>query len=208
MASVAKDNKNSVIAAYNYTVEASLITNDDTEDLITETISDVLLNFEYGTKHMPTIYVGIRVNTKLYNKLVKNKNDATIKLKIYKYNKNSTTQLRKPYIEDDFVYEMNNDTSYNTTLVNETFGDSDSTGQAYKKGYIALIKIQSLNDNKKQIINGIVRNVNLSSLIYTYTKHMNMVIEPIENNVYIIQLVFLTPVDTALNCYIYQNPLD
>ena len=55
MASVAKDNKDAIIAAYNYTVKASLITNDDVEDLITETISDVLLNFEYGTKHMPTI---------------------------------------------------------------------------------------------------------------------------------------------------------
>lgn len=195
MTSVAKDNKDAIIAAYNYTVKASLITNDDVEDLITETISDVLLNFEYGTKHMPTIYIGIKVNTKLYNKLVKNKNDATIKLSIYKYNKNSTTQLQKPYIEDNFVYEMNKDTSYNTTLVNETFKGSDSTGQAYKKGYIALIKIQSLNDNKKQIINGIVRNINLSSLIYTYTKHMNMVIEPISNNVNISQLV-LPPMDS------------
>ena len=98
MAGVAKDNKDAIIAAYNYTVKASLITNDDVEDLITETISDVLLNFEYGTKHMPTIYIGIKVNTKLYNKLVKNKNSATIKLSIYKYNKNSTTQLQKPYI--------------------------------------------------------------------------------------------------------------
>ena len=184
-----------VIAAYNYTVKATLITDDDTEEILTESIADVLLNYEYTKKNMPTIYLGVRLNTKLYNKLVENKDSATIHLQINKYNKNSNTILELPYIVDDFIYDMTKDPSYNTKLTESTFKNSDSTGKEYKKGYLGLFKIESLNDNKNGVINGIVRNTNLASLIYSYTRHMNMVIEPIQNNVHIDQLV-IKPIDS------------
>ena len=195
MAEVDKDKKN-IIAAYNYTVKASLVLEDGTEDLITETIRDVLVSYEYMIKRMPTIYIGINLNTKMYNKLVENKETAVIHLVINKYNKNSNTILEKPYIVDDFIYDMTRDPSYNTAMVEKIFENSDDTGHSYKTGYIALLKIESLNDNKKQIINGIVQNTNLSSLIYTFTKHMNMVIEPIKNNITISQLV-LPPIESV-----------
>lgn len=195
MAEVNKDKKN-IIVAYNYTVKASLITEDGTEDLITETIKDILISREYMVKRMPTIYLGINLNTKMYNKLVENKDTAVIHLVINKYNKNANTILEKPYIVDDFIYDMTRDPSYNTTMVDKIFENSDSTGQSYKTGHLALLKIESLNDNKKQIINGIVQNTNLSSLIYTFTKHMNMVIEPIKNNITISQLV-LPPIESV-----------
>lgn len=188
MQEVNKDKKNTIVA-YNYTVSASLVLEDGTEDLITETIRDVLLNYDYANKRMPTIYIGINLNTKMYNKLIENKNNATIHLVINKYNKNSNTVLEKPYISDDFIYDMTHDPSYNTNMVDKIFENDDSTGKSYKTGYIALLKIESLNDNKKQIINGIVKNTNISSLIYSFTKHMNMVIEPIKNNININQLV-------------------
>lgn len=194
MAEVVKDKKNTTVA-YNYTVKVSLVLEDGTEDIITETIRDILLSYEYTKKRMPTIYIGINLNTKMYNKLVENKDNATIHLVINKFNKNSNTILEKPYIVDDFIYDMTHDPSYNTNMVDKIFENDDSTGKSYKVGHIALLKIESLNDNKKQIINGIVKNTNLSSLIYSFTKHMNMVIEPIKNNITIPQLV-LPPMES------------
>lgn len=185
-----------IIAAYNYTVKATLITDDLEEEILTETITDVLLNYEYSKKNMPTIYLGVRLNTDIYNKLSENEETGKIHLQINKYNKNSNTILEKPYIVDDFTYKMTKDSSYNTKMTEEAFKDSNtSTGKEYRKGHLGLFKIESLNDNKNGIINGIVRNTNLASLIYAYTKHMNMVIEPIKNNVHIDQLV-IKPLDS------------
>lgn len=199
------DKKKSTIAAYNYTVEAKFINDDEEIDFITETMVDIILNYDYINKTMPTIYMGLRINSKLYEKLIDHTDDAIIHLKINKFNKNSNTILETPYIDDNFIYKITKDPNYNRAIEEDVNQGEDSTGKDYKKGYIGLIKIQSLNDNKK-VNNVIVRNTNLSTLIYTFTKHMNMVMEPIDNNITISQLV-IPPIDsiTKLLKYIDLN---
>lgn len=199
------DKKKSTVAAYNYTVQATFISDDEEIEFVKETIVDVILNYEYMVKTMPTIYLGLRMNTKLYEKLLEHSDDAIIHLKINKFNKNSNTILEKPYINDNFIYKIPKDPNYNRALEEASNNGEDSTGKDYMKGYLGLIKIESLNDNKR-LINTIVRNTNLSSLIYTYTKHMNMVMEPIDNNVVISQLV-IPPIEsiTKLLSYIDLN---
>lgn len=199
------DKNKTIIAAYNYTVQATLLTDDEEYDLLTDTIEDILLNYDYDGKTMPTIYIGIRLNTKLYQTLVDHENDALINLVIEKYNKNSDNHLPSPYIKDDFIYQMTKDPNYNAKLESLASNDEDTTGKDYKKGYIALLKMKSINDNKK-INNGIVVNTNLSTLIYSFMKHMKLVMEPIQNNIKISQLV-IPPIDsiTKLLYYIDMN---
>ena len=200
------------IMEYNYDVEATLTYGSSSRNFEEGTIKSIVLNHDFDNKNMPIIYLQICIDPDFYNEMVSNRSNANIVFTLYKYDASSKSQLKKKYISDSFSYMMTSDPNYNESLntgSNQRFSEDknnvkeDLKATSYFKGYIALIKEESLNANK-QLSNGIIRNTNLISIIHKYTKHMQMVIEPLDpnNNVIVDQLI-IPPITTVTEVISY-----
>lgn len=194
------------ITAYNYEIKSSLVLEDGTENkILSECIKSITIDYDYDNKNMPAIYLDISIDSDLYNTMVNNADTAYVSFNIYKFNKNATTKLNKPYISDKFSYIMSSDPNYNRTIEENASDGESGVGRNYKSGYLALINMRLVNDNK-MYISGILKNNLLSSIIHKYTSHMNMVIEPYRNNPLIKQLV-IPPIESVTNLIKYINSI-
>lgn len=194
------------VMEYNYDVEATLVYGNNSLVFDENTIKSIILNHDFDNKNMPIIYLQISIAPDQYNIMVQNRSNASIIFTLYKYDATSNSQIKKKYISDSFSYMMTSDPNYNESLntgSNQRFSENKNNVEeslkatSYFNGYIALVKEESLNANK-QLNNGIFRNCNLISLIHRFTKHMTMVIEPLDpqNNTTIDQII-IPPVDTV-----------
>ena len=190
----------SIITAFNYKVTMSLVLSNGKEiQMIPESIKTVAIDNNYDKYNMPVFFVGLHLNNEMYDTMVANMRTATIIFSIYKYDKNSTNQMDKVYIRDRFIYIMPSDPNYNRQLENISRDPNQTiTGTDYKDGYITLIKADILNQNKK-IINEILKDTTLLSIIHKNTNHMNMVIEPIIDKEIKISI---PSISTFINSYI------
>ena len=194
----------SIITAFNYNVTMNLVLNNGKEiQMIPESIKSVAIDNNYDKYTMPIIFVGLRLSNDMYDTMVANMQSATIIFSIYKYDKNSTNKMDKVYIRDRFIYVMPSDPNYNRKL-EETSTDPDQTitGSNYKEGYITLLKADILNKNKV-LNNAILKNTSLLSIIHLYTKHMNMVIEPIKDKK--IDMLIIPPMESILKLIKYLD---
>ena len=200
------------IMEYNYDVEATFVYG-STNISISDNISTIITSFEYDNKNMPIIYLQLKASPDLYNSLVQHQSEGSIILNITKYDATSSSQIKKKYISDSFSYMMTTDPNYNASIATGSSnkytpksGESDaSSSNTYFAGYLALLKEDSLNNNK-QANNDTIVNSNLMSVIHKYTSHMDMVIEPIDatHNITIGQLI-IPPIDTVTKLLSYLN---
>lgn len=163
--------------SYSYKVEAKFVLDGKEETILPEGITSIVTNYDYDTNNIPIIYLGVRLETALYNKMVINAEKATITLSITKSKNGGNFNVYNSYIKDTFTYSMSTNPDYNTTMEKQS-GTNDQIMQNYREGFIALIK-QDNTDNNKRIINTIIKNSNMMSILHKYTSHMKMVIEPI-----------------------------
>ena len=190
---------------YGNKVEIAYVLDNEETILKSESISSIIIDHQYDINHMPIIYVSLNINNTLYDKIVNNAYKGLFRLTISRYNTSSTLSLKRKSINKLFTYIIPTNVDY----AKELNKDSDDS---YKKGTLALISADSLNDNKK-LINDIIRNSNLISIIHKYTNHMSMIIEPFENTKVINQLI-IPPTSTLTKLiemidskyYLYKTP--
>lgn len=183
-----------VLNAYNYNIEMSLLLKDDIITLDRSNIRSIIIDSDYDKNTMPAIIVGIKIDPNIYNKFVLNANDAFISMKIYKYDSKSVGSIDYTYISDRFIYKMTDNPNYNESLL-DIRSSNDGVNDATFNGYIALVSQDSINSNKK-LYNGIIKNTDLLSMIVNFTNHLNMCIEPFDDNPKISQ--FIIPPITSL----------
>lgn len=194
-----------LITSFNFEVDAVLILDNGKEyDIPTESIQYVVTEYLYDVNNMPIIMVGININSNLYDIMVENMETATITFSIYKYDTSSTTFLRKKYISDRFIYLMDTNPNYRKSLeIKASDKNENTTGKDYKQGNLALLKMDLINENKI-IMNDIIKDSNIASIIHRYTKHMNMIIEPFEDNKIIDQII-IPPIESVTNLLDYLD---
>lgn len=146
----------------------------------TPCVKSIVTEYNYDTYNTPLIYVSLKISALLAEQMRVHMDNATIILTIYKYDIKSNVRLNKKYIEEEFIYKMNTDLKYNSILGNMS-GATDEEYTGYEHIMIGLIKLGSLNNNKVEI-NNVFKRTNTSSILHYYTKHMNMIIEPFDNN--------------------------
>lgn len=194
----------SVVNSYYFTVSAMLLIGSKSYNIEEHYIRTIILDYSYDKMNMPIIYLKLRIPSELYNIMVLNVQSATISFRLFKSEHEGVGVLREPYIEDRFTYIMTTDPNYNESfeqLIDKD--DSDTDQSSYMEGYIGLTSIQIINDNKK-LFNDIVKDTNPISIIHRYTKHMNMVIEPLDNNDHIDQFI-IPPITSITNLIDYIN---
>ena len=172
----------SVITAYNYTPTVELMVGTKNYTFPRNSIRTIIIDDSYDKNTMPIIYIKVRISSVLYNKLVLNASRGTISFRLFKFTRDTKSSIREVYIEDNFTYIMTSDPNYNEALeqfVNNTNTDDTESSDTYMEGFIGLMSLQCIEDNKK-LINDIIKDSNLPSIVHKYTNHMNMCIEPFE----------------------------
>lgn len=188
--------------SYKYKVDAKFVLDNKEEPILSEGITSIITNYDYDNNNLPIIYMGVRLEHALYNKMVLNSQKGTITLTISKAKTGGNYEIYENYIKDTFTYNMSDDPDYNSTM--EKQAGSDSTiMQSYKEGYIALIK-QSTTNNNKKVVNTIIRNSNMASIIHKYTSHMKMVIEPLHKDKYF-NFLIIPPLESITKLLEFLN---
>ncbi len=191
-----------ISVSYSYKIEANFILNGKEEPILPESIISVITNYDYDNNNIPIIYMGLRLETSLYNRMVINSEDATITLTISRAKNTSNYSIYRDYIKDTFTYTMSTDPDYNTTIEKQS-GTKDKIAQNYRQGYLALIQ-SSTTDNNKKIMNNIIKNSNMMSVIHKYTSHMKMVMEPIHADKKF-KFLIIPPVESVAKLLKYLN---
>lgn len=188
--------------SYSYKVDARFILDGVEEPILTEGITSIITNFDYDNHNIPIIYMGVRLETTLYNKMVLNADRGTITLTISKSKDGGNYEVYDNYIKDTFTYTMSDEPDYNSTMEKES-GTDNKVMPNYKEGYIALIQ-QSTTNNNKKVINTIIRNSNMASIIHKYTSHMKMVIEPLHKDK-TFKFLVIPPLDSISKLLAFLN---
>lgn len=189
-------------SSYKYSVTATLIHDNDIIELPDRSITYLNINSDYDNNHMPTIYMGFEVHSDLYDFMAENYETTKIILSIKKYDSNTLNSLKNNYIQKEFSYIIVVDKDYHRSSIDKPLTELDTTRNisnevySYVPGTIALIDMDSYNDNKV-LYNDIIKNSNMISIINKYTKHMPIVIEPFKDNKKIDTLII--PPITSIN---------
>ena len=191
--------------AYRYTVETmAFVAEADSEpiEIPSESILSITNNYDYDKNHMPIIYITFNINTLLYDQMVEYADRGKIIFTFKKYNNQGYSALKSNYIHSEFAYLIETDVDYHKTL-NKIEGSTSENTNSYKRGSLALIDLQSI-DNNKGIFNEIIKNSNMLSIVNRFTKHMPMVIEPFTNNEKIDTLI-IPPISTLTELFKFLN---
>lgn len=196
----------SITTAFKYKLEMSLLIGKKYYEIPRNSVKTILISSDYDKNNMPIIYMRIRMSSTLYNQMVLNNDRATISFRLFKFDDKSVSGVVESYIEDNFTYVMPTDPNYNEAMEQYVSGSStayNDNADAYMEGYIALTNLKLVGDNVK-LINTIVKDTDIMSIVHKFTSHMNMCIEPFDNRDHIDQMI-IPPITTISKLLAYLN---
>lgn len=196
----------SLIASYKFIVQLELLLKNKSYSIPSSSVKSIMINYDYDKNNMPVLYLNVRLSSTIYNKMVLNADTATLSFRLYKFDELGNSIINEPYIEDNFTYVMSSDPNYDETLEQVVSGkamaDNDNA-DSYLEGYISILSLRLINDNKK-FINDVVKDTDPLSIIHKYTSHMPMCIEPLDNTDHIDQFI-IPPITSITNLIHYIN---
>ena len=196
----------SITTAFKYKLEMSLLIGKKYYEIPRNSVKTILISSDYDKNNMPIIYMRIRMSSTIYNQMVLNNDRATISFRLFKFDDKSVSGVVESYIEDNFTYVMPTDPNYNEAMEQYVSGSStayNDNADAYMEGYIALTSLKLVGDNVK-LINTIVKDTDIMSIVHKFTSHMNMCIEPFDNRDHIDQMI-IPPITTISKLLAYLN---
>ena len=196
----------SITTAFKYKLEMSLLIGKKYYEIPRNSVKTILISSDYDKNNMPIIYMRIRMSSTLYNQMVLNNDRATISFRLFKFDDKSVSGVVESYIEDNFTYIMPTDPNYNEAMEQYVSGSStayNDNADTYMEGYIALTSLKLVGDNVK-LINTIVKDTDIMSIVHKFTSHMNMCIEPFDNRDHIDQMI-IPPITTISKLLAYLN---
>ena len=196
----------SITTAFKYKLEMSLLIGKKYYEIPRNSVKTILISSDYDKNNMPIIYMRIRMSSTLYNQMVLNNDRATISFRLFKFDDKSVSGVVESYIEDNFTYIMPTDPNYNEAMEQYVSGSStayNDNADTYMEGYLALTSLKLVGDNVK-LINTIVKDTDIMSMVHKFTSHMNMCIEPFDNRDHIDQMI-IPPITTISKLLAYLN---
>lgn len=191
-----------ILNAYNYNAELSLLLENEIINLDQTDINSIIIDSDYDKNTMPIIIVGVNIEPNIYNKFVLNSDKAFVSAKIYKSDVNAVSTSDSVYISDRFVYKMTDNPNYNESLINMSSSE-EYINNATFRGYIALINLESIDSNKR-LFNTIIKKTDLLSTVVNFISHLNLCIEPFDDNPLIDQFI-IPPIASITNLLNYIN---
>lgn len=190
-----------MLTEYRYNVYLTYEYNNKVVEIDNTNIKSIVIDYDYDGKNMPTIFLTANIDKNILDDMITNISTKILHLRITKFiNNGSSFIIEENYIDDDFIYFVSNDLNYDEKL--DYSQDTTDSTDIYKKVMLALLK-QKLIDNNKIVNNNVIKNTYLIDIILYYTKHMNLLIEPV-NNVFVENLI-IPPLDSITKLIKFIN---
>lgn len=172
-----------------------------------ENFTNLIRISDYQLKNMPTMMARLSIDKNLYDIIIKNAKNVTIKLTIEKFDKatESNDKTTEPYIDDEFNVFINNDINYNKELdyIESKLTNTKPREDVYKEVYIGLMSKQCIDANKN-VANSILYNVDIQSTTVSCISGSHLLLEPFKYNPIKPQLI-IPPQDTTAKYIEFMN---
>lgn len=167
-----------------------------------EHIHNLLIDYDYENKNRPMLFVTLSIDRNILDHMIINKENGYVILEINKYKKGFSSRIKEKYIKDKFIYFID-DTALNKTKSLDYAGDESEKEDKFHIVKLGLMKKDTI-DNNKVLINDIVNNTSMINIIYKHMKHMNLLIEPLDNN-NVMDNFIIPPITTITNFVDYLD---
>ena len=168
---------------YKYSVELRYIKQKEniSQEIKADHISSIIIDRDYITNNLPVIFMNITLRKDLIDDMIKNLDNNTMVLTIYKYlyRENKLTTKTK-YIQEEMMYFISDDLNYRSS-VDYSSKENKDREDLLKTISIGLMGLNSINNNKKSF-NTVLRNTTMMNAVHYCTSHMNMIIERFSYN--------------------------
>ncbi len=183
-----------------------------------ENIKSIVRISDYIGRNEPMMMARMNLDKNFFDIIVKNAKDATLYLKIDKYNANEELQSKTTikYIEEEFTMVVSSDINYNKDLdymkagreANEKakFNPNDNAKDKYRELIIGLMSKKSIDANKV-VANNVFRDTDMMSMACTYMTDLHLLLEPFDYNKTKDQFI-MPPKDTLSTTIEYLNSVE
>lgn len=171
---------------YKYRIEFTYDKDGKTYVYNYERILSLIIDYDYENKNMPIILLRVGIDKSLLDHMISNK-DKTLILTIKKYEDSEGINIYTTMISGEFFYFLDSNLNYRADL---DYGDknNEDNQDIYKVVSMGLMK-KDLILNNKTLINTVYKDTYLMDIISDTFSDMNLVIEPLMNNVFIDNLI-------------------
>lgn len=185
------------MSLYRYTIEMRY-TIDKIETVIDSShIHYIMIDYDYDFSNMPIILSKVAIDKNMLDHMINNKNPK-ITFIVKKYLKDVYPRIEEDYIKGEFIYFFTNEINSRKDL---DYNKSNTREDIFEIVDIGLMSEEMINSNK-YIINGIINNVPLISVLTGILGNRSMVIEePRNRNVNMI----VPPITTRASFISYLN---
>lgn len=191
---------------YNYRVVLKYMTTTNVEvEIDSSQLQYILIDRDFDGCNMPVISVFGSIEKNILDDMIVNMDNNIVTLGLYKYDAtNQGDNITDKYIEDRFIYILNEDVSKTSKLDNPDGIDNKQGNRQYKEVNLWLLQQDAVNNNR-QVINGIYHNASMNSLILQTTNYLGKVLlEPIRYDTKFEQVV-IPPMDSLSSYIRYLN---
>lgn len=192
---------------YKYSVELSYIKQKQniSQKISPYHIKSIIIDRDYINNNLPVIFMNVSLDKKLIDDMIKNYNENTMVLTIYKYlYREGKLTTKTQYIHQEMMYFLSDDLNYRSSV---DFADKETEQKddILKTISIGLMGLDSINNNKKSF-NTILRKTTMMNAVHYCTSHMKMVIERFNYNETLSE-VLIKPQSSVATVIKYLNDL-
>ena len=191
---------------YNYRIVLKYMTTTNVEvEIDSSQLQYILIDKDFEGCNMPVISVFGSIEKNILDDMIVNMNNNIITLGIYKYDSvNQNDNITDKYIQDRFIYILNEDVSKTSKLDNPNGIDSKQGNRQYKEVNLWLLPQDAVNNNR-QVINGVYHNASTNSLILQISNYLGKtLLEPIQYDTKYEQVI-IPPIDSLSNYIRFLN---
>lgn len=148
---------------------------------------------DYDDSFFPVIHIGVVLDKKKYNNIVKNSTTVSIQLKMRRIIETSTSKIKEEFINKIFVVYIDNASPYTgekeddnkariTKTANEDGSDSSKLGDAT---YDFFLFDDVINEKTLTLFNAVFTSANVTDIIgatFTQLGFSNILMEKLDNN--------------------------
>ena len=166
---------------YKYRISGKYVLGKDTYNIDYENVHSMVIDYQYVKLNMPMIFAIFNLSSKITDVIIKNKDKGIFILNIEKCIENVEEPEWETYIENEFVYFINEDINKSDAIDYQGEDNEDRTDIIMQIS-VGLLSKELVNHNKNPI-NGVISGDNMSSVIaYVIGGNDKAIIETPDNN--------------------------
>lgn len=194
---------------WKFSISAEIINGDDKLTIYPENITNLIINYDYHNRIMPTILARVNLDKNLLDLIIQKAENLEIELSIKKFTQAIDDPLTKgpevEFIKGTYLVSVGSDINYNKELdyAENTITDIPAEDK-FAQTYLGLASKANIDANKV-VANEVVHQTFHQDLVLSYLlQNCHLLIEPFDHNNMHNNLV-IPPLDTMSSLMEYLN---